>query len=408
MTESGSSPPPPSVQELERRWQIAESLRGTLAILNSNLPIDTILTHIVNQACPLLDADAAAIYRLQLNGILSIQAAVGLEDEYIRTADIPLGISATGRAMLTQNPVYFEDVLALAEDPALSEQPLAQVIRLLVKDFSSILSIPLLLRSEAYGVLTLYYKEPRRISEEELALARDFSLQAALAIENARLRLQIEQNAVAAERNRLARELHDSVTQNLFSASLIAEVLPRIWKRNQEAGLQGLEEIRQLTHGALAEMRSLLLELRPHALEETRRDQLFRQLTEAVSGRIRKPVELRINGQPLLPVEVRLAFYRIAQEALNNITKHTQAEHIEVRLDCSPPNSRGQCSWAALFIADDGCGFDETQEDGGHFGVKIMKERAQSIGATIRIESQIDCGTQIHVLWQSEEDNQTS
>lgn len=403
MVDHGNPVSPPSIPELERRWQVAESLRGTLAILNSNLPIDKILAHIVNQACPLLNADAAALYRLQANGILSIQAAVGLENEYIRTADIPLGVSATGRAMRTQGPVYYEDVLALAEDPQLNSEPLAQVIRLLAKDFTSILSVPLLLRSEAYGALTLYYKQPRSLSEEELALARDFALQAALAIENSRLRQQIEEDAAAAERNRLARELHDSVTQNLFSASLIAEVLPEAWKRSPEAGLKSLKEIRQLTQSALAEMRSLLLELRPHALEETRLDQLLGQLAEAVSTRIRRPVDLQVCGQPLLPVEVRLAFYRIAQEALNNIVKHSEAEHIGLRLECSPPDCRGQCRQVLLSIADDGCGFDEDQENGSHFGVKIMKERALSIGATITIESQPDCGTQIHVHWQPAE-----
>ena len=86
-------------------------------------------------------------------------------------------------------------------------------------------------------------------------------------MENARLYEQAEQAAIAAERNRLARELHDAVTQTLFSANLIADVIPRIWKRNPEEGLQNLEELRQLTRGALAEMRTMLLEMRPESLE---------------------------------------------------------------------------------------------------------------------------------------------
>lgn len=403
MSESGGSNAALPLPKLERRWQVAESLRGTLAVLNSNLPIDKILTHIVNQACPLLDADAAAIYRLQMNEILSIQAAVGLDNDYIQDSDIPLGGSATGKAVLTRQPVFYEDVHALAQDTSVEGRPLTEVVQRLSKNFASILAVPLLLRSDAYGALTLYYKQPRNISEEDIALARDFALQASLAIDNARLRLQIEQDAVAAERNRLARELHDSVTQNLFSASLIAEVLPTIWVRSQEDGMQGLNEIRLLTRGALAEMRSLLLELRPHALEEARLDQLLRQLTEAVSSRIRKPVDLEISGQPLLPVDVRLAFYRIAQEGLNNIVKHAEAEHIHLKLDCAPVNLAGSCPRVAMTISDDGCGF-EGGEDGGHFGVKIMRERAEAIGATITIESQIDCGTIITVIWQANED----
>ena len=248
---------------------------------------------------------------------------------------------------------------------------------------------------------------PHQISKEEIELARDFSLQAALAIENARLRTQMEQDAVAAERNRLARELHDSVTQMLFSASLIAEVLPSIWQRSQEQGVEGLNEIRQLTRGALAEMRSLLLELRPHALEEARLEDLLPQLAELISGRIRTPVAVHIQGQALLPVDVRVAFYRIAQEALNNIVKHSQADEISLGLICADPGQSGQCRRAEMTIADNGCGFDEGPEPASHFGFNIMKERAQAIQARLEISSQVNCGTRITLTWTSEEDGIT-
>src|SRR4030095_5224364 len=107
---------------------------------------------------------------------------------------------------------------------------------------------------------------PHEFSAEEVALAVTFADQTVLAVENAQLRTQVEQAAVAAERSRLARDLHDSVTQNLFSASLIAEVLPRLWESQHNEGQQRLGELRQLTKGALAEMRTLLLELRPDRL----------------------------------------------------------------------------------------------------------------------------------------------
>jgi signal transduction histidine kinase len=134
-----------------------------------------------------------------------------------------------------------------------------------------------------------------------------------------------KEEATMVERTRLARELHDAVSQTLFSASLIAEVLPRIWERNPEEGRKRLEEVRQLTRGALAEMRTLLFELRPAALQDVDIRDLLKQLGESVTGRSRIPVTLEINGECELPLDVKIALYRLCQEALNNIVKHAQA-----------------------------------------------------------------------------------
>ena len=123
----------------------------------------------------------------------------------------------------------------------------------------------------------------------------------------------------------MARDLHDAVTQTLFSASLIAEALPTIWDRDRDKGKERLEKLRQMSRGALAEMRALLLELRPKALVETRLDDLLRQLGEAFMGREDIPVLIELDSGCDLPVEVHLAFYRIAQEALNNISKHAHS-----------------------------------------------------------------------------------
>jgi signal transduction histidine kinase len=385
--------------ELERRRLVAASLRGTLAVLNSNQPVDKLLNYIVNQACPLLDADAAAIYHLQMDGLLTIQALVGLSNEYIKYANIPLGKLATGQAALSKKPIFIENTQILVDDPNL-QTDLIQALKFMSQEYLSILSVPIEIREENYGSLTLYYKHAHKLSEEEIALAKDFSIQAALAIDNARLRYQVQQDAIAEERNRLARELHDSVTQNLFSASLIAETLPKIIQRDPEKGLEGLNELRLLTRGALAEMRSLLLELRPHALEDVKLEGLLRQLTEAASGRLRKPVFLEINGQAILPFDVRQTFYRVAQEALNNIMKHAEADNITLTLDYDVNQYNGTCKFARLAIIDDGCGFEEFEDSTNHFGFSIMKERAQLIGASISIESQINCGTTICLNWE--------
>jgi signal transduction histidine kinase len=199
---------------------------------------------------------------------------------------------------------------------------------------------------------------------------------------------------VAAERNRLARDLHDAVTQTLFSSSIIAEVLPRIWDRDPEEARRRLEELRELTRGALAEMRTLLLELRPSALVEARLADLLRQLAESITGRARVPVALEVEGECQLDAEVKVALYRIAQEALNNVAKHAGASAASMRLSCQP----GQVE---LFVRDDGQGFDPASLPPNSLGLGIMRERAEAIGAALTIESRPGSGTQIEVLWRN-------
>jgi signal transduction histidine kinase len=198
--------------------------------------------------------------------------------------------------------------------------------------------------------------------------------------------------AAADERNRLARDLHDAVTQTLFSASLIAEVLPVLWDRNQAEGRKRLEEVRQLTRGALAEMRTLLLELRPSAIVEAEMDHLLRQLAEAINGRSRVPVMVIVDGKCDLPNEVKVALYRIAQEALNNIAKHAAASNARVSLHCQEGQAR-------LHVEDDGRGFDPESIHSDSLGLGIMRERARDIGATLTIRSRTGEGTDILAIW---------
>jgi PAS domain S-box-containing protein len=203
---------------------------------------------------------------------------------------------------------------------------------------------------------------------------------------------QAKERAIAAERSRLARDLHDAVTQTLFSASLIAEVLPRIWERKPEEGTRRLGELRELTRGALAEMRTLLLELRPTALAEAQVGDLLRQLGESVTGRARVPVTVAADDTCEVPLEVKVALYRIAQEALNNVAKHAGASQAQVRLHCDPAR-------VEMCITDDGCGFDVAAVPPDHLGLGIMRERGEAAGATVQIRSQIGQGTEVRVVW---------
>lgn len=200
------------------------------------------------------------------------------------------------------------------------------------------------------------------------------------------------ENARMEERNRLSRELHDAVSQTLFSASLMADTLPLVWQQNPQQGQQVLAELRQLNQNALAEMRILLLELRPSALIDKPFGELLQQLSTRVGVHAPLTVKLEIEQDCILPPEVQTTFYRIAQESLNNISKHAGATLVSLYFE-------GMSAQAILTISDEGCGFHPQQILAGHLGLDIMRERAINIGATLEIEAQPEHGTTITLIW---------
>lgn len=397
-------------QEAEERRRVAESLRDILAVLNSNQPLDTVLDYIAAQITQLLGSDADVIYRLQASKkIFTVQAARGLAENNLANVDIPLDNPILDQVISTHRPVAVVDVGALVADANRAGPGVSQhnYLAYLAANYRAILAVPLIVQDEVYGGIVLFYRQPRTFSEEEIALAKTYGDQVALAIENARLRQQAEQIAVAAERSRLARDLHDSVTQAIFSASLVAEVLPQIWQRNPDEAKQSLADLRHLTRGALAEMRALLLELRPAALLEAPLEDLLRQLAQAITARSQLHLTMSLDKAPELPPDVQVAFYRIAQEALNNVVKHAEAGQLTLRLQTSATarddiagveNLPGMLS---LCIEDDGCGFDLEHVPSDRLGLEIMRERAEAIGAKLRIESRIALGTIVLLNWQA-------
>jgi len=203
------------------------------------------------------------------------------------------------------------------------------------------------------------------------------------------------EEAAREERQRLARDLHDAVSQTLWSANLIAEVLPGLWEQDVATGRERLARLSQLIKGALAEMRALLLELRPGSLAQTPLDELLRNLADVTASRTQADVALRVDTECQLPHEVHNTLYRIAQEAMNNVTRHAAATEVEVQLRCEPDH-------VTLSVSDNGRGFDTLQTPAGqHLGLGIMRERADEIGATLEISSQPNRGTQITVTWSA-------
>jgi signal transduction histidine kinase len=209
-----------------------------------------------------------------------------------------------------------------------------------------------------------------------------------------KLEFQLAEAAARAERERLARELHDAVTQTLFTASILAQTTPRLLEKNPAVASQNMKQLDELLRGALAEMRILLLELRPTKFGEKNLAQLFDLLTESTRARTGVNIIMNVASNCSLPQDVAIAFYRITQESLNNVAKYALASEVVVDLSCDT-------SGMLLSIKDDGRGFDPSAIPAGHMGVSIMRARAQEIGASLKIDSEIGRGTQVTVSWST-------
>lgn len=220
---------------------------------------------------------------------------------------------------------------------------------------------------------------------------QSFADQAAIAIQNARLLDRAKRAAVLAERNRLANELHDTISQTLWSLILISERMPAIWGRDKQKGLANLATMHQLAQSALEEMRALLLELRPSVLGDEKLGNLIRQVAIIIAKRVGMQLAVKIEKQDAVSPEVQFVLYRVVQEALNNIAHHALAKKIEIYF-----NSEG--GRVELSIQDDGIGFEPDEVEIGHLGLSIMKDRVHSIGGTLETISNQGTGTLIKVI----------
>lgn len=357
-------------QRVAARTQELQMLLDVSATANSLLNLDEMLTRTLNLLVDLVGASRAGVSLLdEKTG--KLQPGILRPEREVAPAEMALMLQA-GQAVSDNGQMLY-----IAPDIS---QGLLEPGALL----------PLQTRDRKSGVLVIIGATESSFTPNQLALFKSIADQLSVAIENAYLFEKAEDVAVAAERNRLARELHDAVTQTLFSASLIADVLPRIWERDPDQGRARLEELRELTRGALAEMRTLLLELRPATLTEASLAELLRQLTQAFGGRSRLPIELIVEGERPLPPETQIALYRIAQEALNNITKHAAATQVIMKLLFSAET-------VSLAIQDDGRGFDLSDAPLNSLGLGIMRERAEKVGAQLTISSRIGEGTIVTV-----------
>ena len=281
-----------------------------------------------------------------------------------------------------------------------SDHPQAQFLRAFLEDGSTVMIegmrswmwVPLAVKSRIIGCLGVAHEKRNHFTSHHADLALSVANQAAITLVNAELYEHAQELAALQERQRLAQNLHDAVNQSLFSAGLIADVLPRLWDRDQAEARRSLEDLRRLTRAAQAEMRALLAELRPSALTDTDLGELFHLLGDAVSGRINIPVKVIAAQDVILPAEVQVVFYRVCQEALNNIARHANASRVDIDLE-------DEGNAIELRVHDNGKGFDPEQILAGHYGLSMMRERAEAVGATLTVTSRPGQGTELILRW---------
>ncbi|MHB2021640.1 MAG: GAF domain-containing sensor histidine kinase, partial [Candidatus Xenobia bacterium] len=254
--------------------------------------------------------------------------------------------------------------------------------------WETIVIVPMYYRDIGLGALNCYFGPCRGRDDEELSFLQVIADQAAVLVQNARLIDEVRDKALLQERQRLARELHDSVSQALYGIALGARTARTLADRNPAAVKEPLDYVLSLAEAGLAEMRSLIFELRPESLDSEGLVAALERHLGALQARHRIEVASQLAAEPPLSSEGRHALYRVAQEALNNIVKHAAASHVDLTLSADHRN-------VTLTIADDGQGFDGPGDVPGHLGLRSMRERMATVGGSLQIDSTPGQGTRV-------------
>jgi PAS domain S-box-containing protein len=355
-------------QERQQR-EYAETLRDTAAAMSKTFDLDEVTEQTLVGVERLISNDLAAVVladrsgrselTLHRTGFGYIPKSSDLTERDIDSLTIIESVRDNDEPVIIDRPGY-------AFGPAGS----TMAARMQVAD-------------QFVGFLVVESATPGFFTEAHADRLGAMADQAGAALANSRLARRVSELAATEERQRLARELHDAVNQTLWTAALTAESLLSDIEPDS-ALFQRAERLRKLNRGALAEMRSLLLELRPDELAEVALDELIKHLLAALECRRTLDVTIALDPIRLEP-SAHIAFYRIAQETLGNVTHHANARTLAVRLVAGPP--------VELLIADDGAGFDPDAVPGGHLGLQIMRERADAVNAELSLTSALGQGT---------------
>lgn len=375
------------VLEHEER-ALTEALRDTLATMSSTFDLDKILDHILDTVKRVTPYDGANVLLVESDLVrVARQKGYGETDSDHTWLNqrIPLTKLATLQQLIDLGkPVAIPDTVG---SPLWIGFPGLDWV-------SSNVTAPIRSNGRVLGFLSLDSATPGYFTQAHAERLQSFADQAAIAIQNARLLARAKRAAVIAERNRIASELHDTISQTLWSMSLISERLPSIWENDRQEGRKGLVTLHQLAQNALSEMRSLLLELHPATLTDEKLGDLIRQAAGIIANRTGLDITVRIEGEDPIPPDVQFALYRVVQEALNNVALHASARHVLIHFD----STAGQIS---LSVQDDGHGFDPSDIGPGRLGLSIMADRIQNIGGTLETISSKETGTLIRVGWSA-------
>jgi signal transduction histidine kinase len=365
---------------LETRLRLAESesLQRTTTGLLEKLDLDEVLEIVSSEACQLTGAKGSAVLLLEDEDWLIVTISTGQPLPVLER--LPVKNSLAGMAVQQATHVL------------VNKLPNQMQAYHRNQDLESILVVPLRAKETIIGALDVVNKL-EGFSQDDVRILNLFAAEAAIAIENARLREQAEQLAVMKERQRLARELHDSVTQALYSLNLYADATQlALSSGKMDVAAENLQELSNMAREAMLDMRTLIFELHPPILEKEGLVAALQTRLEAVEARSGIHTNIQVEDERRLPLPLETELYRLAQEALTNAVKHSKANEVTIWL-------RFEDQRVSLEIMDDGIGFDMmiVKKSGG-LGIKSMHERVKQIEGEITIESTPGEGTSVRVV----------
>lgn len=387
-------------QRAAERTHELTTLREVSRSIASTLELEPLLLLILDQLKEVVDYSGVAIQILH-NDVMLMRASRRPDalTAKVKVNYQPTHIATIQTMLETQQPVYIAD---LRLDEALVEAYESASGTPLDKTFPYIRSwmgVPLVVRGRVLGMLSLAHRQIGYYEEKDAQLAQAFADQAAIAMHNAELYQQAQTTAVADERSRIARELHDSVTQAIYSVTLYADAT-RLALKDGELDIvaENLTELRAMAREAMLDMRLLIFELRPPVIEEEGLVIALQTRLEAVEARSGVHADFHTNGERRLPLPVETELYRIAQEALTNVVKHARAKQVDVILHFDE-------SEVCLEIKDDGVGFETAASTsfstsvvhGGGMGLRGIRERVENINGDLLIQSIPGQGTILRI-----------
>lgn len=379
-------------QRVEERTRELSSLLQVARKMSSTLELEPLLNLILDQLQTMVDYTGAAILVAEGDDLVFLEYRGPMPREEVMRLRIPHHrFPGYIEVMERREPIIIGDIWG---DSKLAKSLLTanQQYSVTFGYAHAWLGVPLLLRERVLGMLRLDHRAPNHFTPQHAKLALAIADQAAIAIENARLYKRAQEVALIEERQRLARELHDSIQQALYGIRLGARTARERLARDPASLAEPLDYLSTLADAGLAEMRELIFDLRPESLA---REGLAAGLAKQVASlRARHNLEVtdEICAEPDIPLEAKEALYRITREALNNVVRHANATHVNLML-CAEEGA------LTLEIRDDGVGFDPSRQFPGHLGLQSMAERARLIGAKLEIESAPGRGTTVRVRW---------